>query len=51
MIEKFVLSLLAEHGLARKTADAYAADIRDFFDRTGIGVSDDFSRDDIITPF
>ncbi len=48
MIEKFVLSLLAEHGLARKTADAYAADIRDFFDRTGIGVSDDFSRDDII---
>ena len=48
MIEKFVLSLLAEHGLAGKTAEAYAADMRDFFSRMDFAPDDEFSRDDII---
>ena len=46
--EKFVLSLLAEHGLAKKTVDAYLSDIRDFFSRLDLDEADDFSRDDII---
>ncbi len=48
LLEKFVLSLLAEHGLARRSAEAYASDMRDFFQRTGLPEDAEFTRDDII---